>query len=158
VGREGDHHFFAMQYVEGESLEERLARQGRLEAGAAADVLEQWLRGFGAAHQAGLVHRDVKPGHILLQAGTGRALVTDFGLAKLVEGAADLTGSGVVVGTVSYLSPEQARGEQVDPRSDLYSLGVVAYRMLSGRLPFDGNTPSRVLLQHAYESPRPLGE
>ncbi|HKB36203.1 MAG TPA: protein kinase [Gemmataceae bacterium] len=123
-----------------------------------ADVLEQCLSGLGVAHQAGLVHRDVKPGNILLEAGTGRALLADFGLAKLVGAGAGLTRTGVVVGTVSYLSPEQARGEKVDHRSDLYSLGVVAYQMLSGRLPFESDTPSRMLFQHAYETPRPLQE
>jgi len=158
VGRDGDHHFFAMQYVEGESLDRRLVRQGRLDASAAADVLEQCLSGLGVAHQAGLVHRDVKPGNILLEAGTGRALLADFGLAKFVGAGAGLTRTGVVVGTVSYLSPEQARGEKVDHRSDLYSLGVVAYQMLSGRLPFESDTPSRMLFQHAYETPRPLQE
>ena len=156
IGQDAGHHFFAMQYVEGESLERLLDRKGRLGVEETLDLLGQCLAGLGAAHQAGLVHRDVKPGNILLDAGTGRALVADFGLVKAAGGGHAMTATGVVVGTVDYIAPEQARGQPVDGRTDLYALGVAAYRMLSGRLPFRAESPSAMIFQHAYEKPPPL--
>jgi WD40 repeat protein len=156
IGQEGEHHFFAMKYVAGETLEVRLARQGRLAIEEARTVLEQCLAGLGAAHAAGLVHRDVKPGNVLLE-DSGRALVADFGLVK-TGGGAGLTAMGTVMGTMDYIAPEQARGQAVDGRADLYALGAVAYRMLSGRLPFQADTPTGMLFQHAYAAPHPFRE
>jgi WD40 repeat protein/serine/threonine protein kinase len=155
TGQEGGHHFFAMKYVEGETLEARLARRGRLALAEARTILEHCLAGLGAAHAAGLVHRDVKPGNILLEEDLGRALVADFGLVKSGSG---LTATGTVLGTMDYIAPEQARGEAVDGRADLYALGAVAYRMLSGRLPFEADTPTGMLFQHAYAAPHPFRE
>jgi serine/threonine protein kinase len=155
IGQEGEHHFFAMKYVAGETLEVRLARQGRLAIEEARTVLEQCLAGLGAAHAAGLVHRDVKPGNVLLE-DSGRALVADFGLVKTGGDGAALTATGTVMGTMDYIAPEQARGQGVDGRADLYALGAVAYRMLSGRLPFHADTPTGMLFQHAYAAPRPF--
>ena len=118
----------------------------------------QCLAGLGAAHQAGLIHRDVKPGNVLLDAATGRALVADFGLVKTAGDGHGMTATGVVLGTVDYIAPEQARGRPVDGRADLYALGVLAFQMLSGRLPFRAETPSAMIFQHAYETPPPLRE
>jgi tRNA A-37 threonylcarbamoyl transferase component Bud32 len=156
-GQDGEHHFFVMQYVEGESLAQRLMHRGRLSTEESLTILEQCLAGLGAAHQEGLVHRDVKPGNLLLESKTGRALVADFGLVKSTEGSR-LTATGAVLGTAEYLAPEQALGQAVDGRADLYALGVVAYQMLSGRLPFQAETPTGMLFQHAYEPPTPLAD
>jgi serine/threonine protein kinase len=157
IGQDAGCHFFVMQYVEGESLDRLLVRKGRLGVEEALGILEQCLAGLGAAHQAGLVHRDVKPANILLDGKTGRALVADFGLVKTVGGGG-MTVTGTVLGTVDYIAPEQARGRDVDGRADLYALGVLAYQMFSGRLPFKADSPSAMIFQHAYEKPPPLGE
>src|ERR1700676_875143 len=158
IGQDAGFHFFAMQYVEGESLDRLLTRRGRLGVDETLAILEQCLAGLGAAHRSGLVHRDVKPGNVLLEAESGRALVADFGLVKVANAESGVTATGAVMGTVDYIPPEQARGQEVDGRSDLYSVGVMAYRMLSGRLPFEAATPTAMLFQHAYETPKPLGE
>jgi WD40 repeat protein/serine/threonine protein kinase len=158
IGQEGDHHFFAMKYVAGETLEARLARQGRLAIEEARTVLEQCLAGLGAAHAARLVHRDMKPSNVLLEENSGRALVADFGLVKTGGDGASRTATGTVMGTMDYIAPEQARGEAVDGRADLYALGAVAYRMLSGQLPFQADTPTGMLFQHAYAAPHPFRE
>jgi serine/threonine protein kinase/HEAT repeat protein/uncharacterized coiled-coil protein SlyX len=158
IGQDAGVHFFVMQFVEGESLDRLLTRKGRLGLEEALGVLEQCLAGLGAAHRAGLIHRDVKPGNILIDGQTGRALVADFGLVKTVGAGGGMTATGVVLGTVDYIAPEQARGRDVDGRADLYALGVLAYQMLSGRLPFRAETPSAMIFQHAYETPTPLLE
>lgn len=158
TGKEGTHHFFVMPFVKGESLDRRLAREGRLEVADAVPVLKQCLAGLGTAHQAGLVHRDVKPANILIEQESRRAMVADFGLVMTAGAGNGLTPSGMILGTVDYISPEQARGRKADGRADLYSLGVVAYQMLSGRLPFQAQTPSVMIYQHAYERPLPLLE
>src|SRR5262249_60595817 len=119
------------------------------DGGEALAVVEGCLSGLGAAHEAGLVHRDVKPGNVLLEEGGSRVRVADFGLVKDLEAGQALTSTGAVMGTLGYLAPEQARGEPLDGRADLYSLGVVAYRMLRGRLPFDADSPPAMLVHHA---------
>jgi serine/threonine protein kinase len=158
TGQEQGHHFFVMQYIEGESLADRLRRTGRLDVREALHVAEDSLAGLAAAHEAGLIHRDVKPGNILLEAKSGRALVADFGLVKHAGGRSGMTATGVILGTVDYLSPEQARGLAVDARSDLYSIGVLLYELLAGKLPFEGESATSMIFQHAYERPRPLAE
>ncbi len=109
IGQDAGCHFFAMRYVAGESLDRLLARRGRLGVDETLAVLEQCLAGLGAAHRAGLVHRDVKPGNVLLEADSGRALVADFGLVKVTTAQSGATATGVVMGTVDYIPPEQAR-------------------------------------------------
>ncbi len=158
IGDDQSHYFFAMQYVEGESLARLLQRRGRLAVDEALAIVEQVLAGLAAAHQQGIVHRDIKPGNILIDRAHRRALVADFGLVKSVGSGGKLTATGVVMGTVDYISPEQGRGRPVDARSDLYSVGVLLYQLLSGRLPFEADSPTAMIFQHVYEEPRPLTE
>ncbi len=147
--------FFAMAYVAGETLTERVRRRGPLAPSEAGRVLREVAWALAYAHSQGLVHRDVKPDNIMLEETSGRALVADFGIAGLVRGAAGLSG-GEVIGTPEFMSPEQALGEQVDARSDLYALGVVGYFALSGRLPFEAVKATEVLAKQVTEAPPPL--
>jgi serine/threonine protein kinase/WD40 repeat protein len=158
VGEEAGRHFFVMEYIAGESLAERLNRQKFLSVEEAVSITLQVLSALGAAHDEGFVHRDIKPGNILLESAQRRAVLADFGLVKSLQEATGLTATGVVVGTVQYMSPEQARGRMVDGRSDLYSLGVLLYQMLSGELPFTATGTTALIYQHVYEPPRPLIE
>jgi serine/threonine protein kinase len=156
IGQDAGYQFFAMQYIEGESLAERLARQKRLPVEQAVEIIGQCLTGLEAAHRQGLVHRDIKPNNVLLEASSGRAMLVDFGLVRRIDGGTQHTATGVVMGTVDYIAPEQARGQPVDGRTDIYSLGVMFYQLLAGRLPFQGDTPTTMIFQHAYEKPFPL--
>ncbi|HEU5305352.1 MAG TPA: protein kinase [Gemmatimonadales bacterium] len=148
--------YYVMDQVGGESLRQRLSRQGRLPAGEAARIISDLAAALDAAGRAGVVHRDVKPENVLLDESTGRALLADFGIARAVaETGGSSTGQGVAVGTPIYMSPEQAAGEEIDTRSDLYALGVVAYEMLAGQPPFQG--PHRVVVsKHIAERPVPI--
>src|SRR6202158_5391482 len=146
--------FFVMRHVDGESLAERLASGGPLAPLDAARLLQQVALALDYAHTRGRVPRDVKPENILLERGSDSALVTDFGIARLME-AAPATATGQVLGTVHYMSPEQVLGERVDGRSDVYSLGVVAFKTVTGRLPFDGKSATAVLVEHVTkEAPK----
>ena len=156
IGEDSGRHFFAMQYVEGESLAALLARRGRLSVEETLEILEQVLAGLGAAHRQGLIHRDVKPGNILLDQIHRRAVLADFGLVKSLAAMEGRTATGVVMGTVDYIAPEQGRGLPVDHRCDLYAVGVLAYQLLSGRLPFSADSPTAMIFQHAYEPAPPL--
>jgi eukaryotic-like serine/threonine-protein kinase len=153
----GDFVFFAMAYVDGETLTQRVRRRGPLGSGDAARMLREVAWALAYAHDHGVIHRDVKPDNIMLESGTNRALVADFGIAAQVSGAAGLDG-GEVVGTPEFMSPEQALGEHVDAKSDLYALGAVGYFALSGRLPFEGLKPTEVLAKQVTETARPLAE
>jgi serine/threonine-protein kinase len=149
--------FMVMGRVHGESLAARLHREPRMPFTVVRRILRETADALAHAHAKGVVHRDIKPDNILLEDGTGRVLVTDFGIARAAEGDARLTVTGVAVGTPTYMSPEQARGDaDVDGRADLYSLGVVGYQMLAGEPPFSApNTPA-LLLKHVIEPPPPL--
>jgi eukaryotic-like serine/threonine-protein kinase len=144
VEAEGKSPFLVMQYIAGESLQSRVEKLGQLSIDEALRIAKQTAAALSAAHQQGLVHRDVKPANILLEDNTDRAVLSDFGLARTSDDAA-LTRTGIVAGTPQYMSPEQASGEAIDYRSDLFSLGSVLYFMLTGRPPFRGNSVVSVL-------------
>ncbi|HVX39718.1 MAG TPA: serine/threonine-protein kinase [Gemmatimonadaceae bacterium] len=153
VGEAGGFVFFVMSYVEGETLGERLRTKGPLPPAEAARVLREVAWALAYAHGRGIVHRDVKPDNILLEAGTGRALVTDFGIAQRDDPSAPDTDPGKIMGTAHFMSPEQAAGAPIDGRSDLYGLGVVGYLAVSGRLPFDASNVPALLVRQATEAP-----
>jgi serine/threonine-protein kinase len=146
-----------MPYIAGESLQKRLDDTGPLPLIAILRIGRQIAAGLAAAHAQGLVHRDVKPANILLERGVDRVTLTDFGLARAVDDAT-VTRSGVIAGTPQYMSPEQARGENVDARSDLFSLGSVLYAMATGRAPFRAETSFGILRRITDDEPRPMGE
>ena len=152
VGQANGFVFFVMGYVEGETLGERLRTRGPLPPAEATRVMRDVAWALAYAHGRGIVHRDVKPDNILLEAATGRALVTDFGIA---HGGADpvVSDPGKVAGTANFMSPEQAAGETIDGRSDIYGLGVVGYLAVSGRLPFESTNLPALLLRQATEAP-----
>ncbi len=153
VGQEGLVSYYSMELITGMSLKDALAA-GRLTVAEAFAVLRQVLGALEAVHRAGIVHRDVKPGNIMLDA-SGRVVLMDFGLARRAE-RQDLTAAGAVLGTPEYMSPEQARGEKADERSDLYSIGVVLYEMLDGRPPYGGRDTIEILRQHVQAPVPPL--
>ena len=155
-GEEQGTYFIVMEYVEGRSLAEIIRTDGPLHPDRAADIATDVAAALGFAHRNGLVHRDVKPGNVLVTRN-GQVKVADFGIATAIAGPQhDLTQAGTVMGTATYFSPEQAQGRPVDPRSDIYSLGVVLYEMLLGRPPFSGDSPVAVAYQHVQDSPPSL--
>ena len=141
--------YFVMAYVAGESLGQRIRRRGALPASQVGRMVQEVAWALAYAHQQGVVHRDIKPDNILIEKGSERALVTDFGIARVAE-AGTMTGQGELVGTVQYMSPEQASGAPVDGRSDLYSLGVTSFYALTGRLPLDGANLPAIIHQQVY--------
>ena len=149
--------YLVMPYVRGPSLQRRLDREGPLALVEILRIGMQAASGLAAAHAQGLVHRDVKPANILLADGVERVKLTDFGLARAADDAS-LTKTGIIAGTPQYMSPEQARGESVDQRSDLFSLGSVLYAMCTGRAPFRAETSYGVLRRITDEEPRPIRE
>ena len=151
----GEFVFFAMAYVDGETLTERVRRRGPMAPSEAARVLRDVAWALAYAHGQGVIHRDVKPDNILLEQASGRVLVADFGIAGVVAGAAGLV-AGEIIGTPEFMSPEQALGEDVDARSDLYSLGIVGYFTLSGTLPFEAEKSTDVLAKQVTEPAPPL--
>jgi serine/threonine protein kinase len=157
VDSEGEPPFLVMQYVTGESLQGRLDREGSLSVCEILRIARQTALGLAAAHEQGIVHRDVKPSNILLEQGVERALLTDFGLARAADDAS-LTRSGHMAGTPHYMSPEQARGESVEQRSDLFSLGSVMYLMCTGRLPFRAESSYGILRRITDSEPRAIRE
>jgi WD40 repeat protein/serine/threonine protein kinase len=147
--------YLAMEYIDGITLEDRIKQKGPAEVKEILRIGMQAAKGLAAAHAQGLIHRDVKPGNILLENGVQRVKLTDFGLAR-AAGDASLTQSGVITGTPSYMSPEQARGEAVDHRSDLFSLGSVLYALATGHPPFRAGETMAVLMRVCEDSPRPI--
>src|SRR5687768_16951570 len=146
VGRDNDQLFFVMRYMTGGSLSERIQNK-TLTLAEVAHILQRVAAALDYAHDKGVVHRDLKPGNILFDE-YDNAYISDFGIAKLARATTKLTSSGII-GTPTHMSPEQARGEEVDGRSDVYSLGVILFEMLSGKMPFDATTPLGMALKHA---------
>jgi eukaryotic-like serine/threonine-protein kinase len=153
-GSDQDLAFLVMEYVEGDALSRTLSRVGRLTPGRTMALVAQAADALQAAHANGIVHRDVKPGNLLVRPN-GTLVLTDFGIARSAM-VGQLTVAGSVLGTASYISPEQASGATATAASDVYALGVVAYQCLSGHRPFDGATPMEIAMRHVRENPRPL--
>jgi serine/threonine-protein kinase len=153
-GSEGGTAFLIMEYVEGDALSRTLSRVGRLTPARAMALVAQAADALHAAHEKGIVHRDVKPGNLLVRPN-GTLVLTDFGIARSAA-VAQLTAAGSVLGTASYISPEQASGAQATPLSDVYALGVVAYQCLSGQRPFEGDNPLQIAMRHVRDMPPPL--
>src|SRR5947208_7189952 len=141
-----------MEYLDGRSLKELILSRGDAPIAVVVEYARQILSALRFAHRHGIVHRDIKP-HNGLVDGEGRAKVTDFGIAR--AGASQMTEAGSIVGTAQYLSPEQARGGSVDQRSDLYSLGIVLYELLTGTVPFTGDTPVEIAMKYLSQVPEP---
>lgn len=154
IARDGERWIISMDFIDGESLERRLERGGPLTADAAVVLARGLLSGLSAAHRCGVVHRDLKPANILFDRND-RPYLTDFGVARSL-GATGVTQTGLIVGTPEYLSPEQARGDAVDGRSDLYAAGLILYEALSGHLPFAGGTPAETVMRRLVRPPPPL--
>ena len=155
IGQKDDLIYLVMEAIEGGSLADKLHREKQLSIEDAARIFQEVASALAHAHKRGVVHRDIKPQNVLLDAETGRALVTDFGIARTAEGGS-LTATGMVVGTPTYLSPEQVTGEPSDHRADIYALGVMMYEMLAGQPPFTGATPTAVLMKRLGGPPAPL--
>ncbi len=151
VGQEDNIHYIVMEYVEGKNLKEVIRERGPLPIEEAVDIAHQICEGLDHAHEHNIIHRDIKPHNILITK-TGRVKVTDFGIARAAT-AATVTQTGTIVGSVHYFSPEQAKGEGTGHRSDIYSVGVVLYEMLTGKLAFEGDTPISVILKQVQADP-----
>ena len=151
-GNAEDTYYIAMEFLDGRSLKELIVGRGAAPINVAIEYARQILSALRFAHRHGIVHRDIKPHNVLVD-GEGRVKVTDFGIAR--AGTSQMTETGSIVGTAQYLSPEQARGGEVDPRSDLYSLGVVLHELLTGKTPFDGETPVEIAMKHLSTPPKP---
>ncbi|MBU6215632.1 MAG: serine/threonine protein kinase, partial [Acidobacteria bacterium] len=152
-GTQDGTYFIVMEYVDGPSLSQLIRRDGALHPRRAAEIASEVAAALGFAHSQGVVHRDVKPGNVLLTA-SGQAKVADFGIARAMSSVdEELTQTGSVMGTATYFSPEQAQGLPVDARADLYSLGVVLYEMVAGRPPFSGDTPLAIAYKHVQDLP-----
>jgi eukaryotic-like serine/threonine-protein kinase len=151
-GEAEDTYYIAMEFLDGRTLKELIVSRGAAPINVAIEYARQILSALRFAHRHGIVHRDIKPHNVLVDS-EGRVKVTDFGIAR--AGTSQMTETGSIVGTAQYLSPEQARGGEIDPRSDLYSLGVVLYELLTGKTPFDGETPVEIAMKHLSNPPQP---
>ena len=145
-------YYIAMEHIEGRTLKELLVSRGPSPLGIAIDYTRQILSALRFAHRNGIVHRDIKPHNVIVD-GEGRVKVMDFGIAR--AGASQMTEAGSIIGTAQYLSPEQARGAPVDQTSDLYSTGIVLYELLTGTVPFTGDTPVEIAMKHLQQTPAP---
>ena len=153
AGRDGDRHFLVMEHVEGKNLAQVIGKEGALPIDRAVDITSQIAEALEVAHRQGVVHRDIKPGNVIVMPG-GQVKVADFGVARAL-GQSTMTATGMMFGTPEYMSPDHLSGT-VDIRSDIYSLGVVLYQMLAGTVPFESDTPWAVLDMHRTRVPPPL--
>lgn len=153
VGKDGDTEYIVMEYVEGQNLKELIRNYAPLSSEQSINLGRQIAEAIRHAHEHHIIHRDIKPHNILVTAD-GRLKVTDFGIARAVS-AATMTHTGDIIGSVHYLSPEQAKGVQTNEQSDLYSLGIILYELLTGKVPYDGETPIAIALKHLQETPVP---
>src|SRR5215207_2541196 len=158
-GKYSNTYFMAMEYVEGLTLADILRANGHVSSVQAAEIASEVAAALGFAHRNGVVHRDIKPANILIGAN-GQVKVADFGIARAMNAPSEsnLTQVGAVMGTATYFSPEQAQGAQPDPRSDLYSLGIVMYEMVAGRPPFTGENPVGIAYKQVHDAPQPLNQ
>ncbi len=154
AGSAGAQPFIVMQYVDGTDLEKILRKKGKLSVDDALSIAKKVALALGAAHRLGIVHRDIKPANIMITK-QGRIMVGDFGLARPLDGGGTITSEGMVMGTPHFIAPEQARGEKVDGRSDLYSLGATLYSLVAGKYPFSGNSPMSIAVKHATPTDKP---
>ncbi len=145
-------HYITMEYVRGEDLKRLIRKIGQLSAGQAIPIAKQICEGLSEAHRLGVVHRDLKPQNVMVDEG-GNARIMDFGIARSLE-SKGITGAGVMVGTPEYMSPEQVEGKEAGQSSDIYSLGVILYEMVTGRVPFEGDTPFTIGVKHKSEMPK----
>lgn len=152
LGKEKGSYYITMEYISGQDLKGLIRQTGQLTVGKAVSISKQICGGLTEAHDLGVVHRDLKPNNIMIDQG-GNAKIMDFGIARAVKGKG-ITGSGVMIGTPQYMSPEQVEGKDVDQRSDLYSLGIILYEMLTARVPFEGDTPLTVGVKQKTEIPK----
>jgi len=152
LGEEKGTHYITMEYVPGEDLKSFIRRAELLSAGKAVFIANQVVEGLTEAHRLGVIHRDLKPQNIMIDE-EGNARIMDFGIARAVRGKG-ITAAGVIVGTPEYMSPEQAEVKEVDQRSDIYSLGVILYEMVTGRVPFEGETALGIAMKHKSEMPK----
>jgi len=149
-------HYITMEYIHGEDLKRLIRKMGQMSAGQTISLAKQMCEGLAEAHKLGIVHRDLKPQNIMVDE-EGKARIMDFGIARSLKGKG-MTGTGVMIGTPEYMSPEQVEGKDVDQRSDIYSLGVMLYEMVTGRVPFEGDTPFTIGVKQKSEIPREPGE
>jgi len=156
VGKDDDVYYIVMEYISGETLKDRIQRESPLPVEFALNIAMEIAEALEHAHQNGLIHCDIKP-HNILMTRSGRIKVTDFGIARAVT-SATMTQTGTIIGSVHYFSPEQAKGAVIGAKSDIYSLGVVLYEMLTGKVPFAGETPISIALKHIQEEPQPPRE
>ena len=152
LGKEKSIHFITMEYIPGQDLRGLIRQTGQLTIGKAISIAKQICDGLEEAHSLGIVHRDLKPNNIMIDRG-GNARIMDFGIARAVKGKS-ITGPGVMIGTPQYMSPEQVEGKDVDLRSDIYSLSIILYEMLTDRVPFEGDTPLTVGVKQKTETPK----
>ena len=152
LGEERGNRFITMEYVDGEDLKSTIRRIGRLPIGKSIAIVSQICEGLEEAHRLGVVHRDLKPGNIMLDRD-GNARIMDFGIARSLK-TKGITGAGIMIGTPEYMSPEQVDGKETDPRSDIYSLGVILYEMVTGQMLFEGDSPFTVGMKHKGEEPK----
>jgi serine/threonine protein kinase/tetratricopeptide (TPR) repeat protein len=152
LGETDGAHFITMEYIAGEDLKSFIHRSGQMAVGTALRIAQQICEGLSEAHKLGVVHRDLKSNNIMIDK-EGNVRIMDFGIARSLEGKG-ITGAGVLIGTPEYMSPEQVEGKEVDQQSDIYSLGIILYEMLTGRVPFEGDTPFTVGVKHKSEKPQ----